>query len=83
MYLEIITPEKKLFSGDTEIVKLPGTTGYFEIMLNHAPIVSTLIAGKIRVLDSKGVITNFNIKGGVVEVLNNNVIVLIDSSVIA
>lgn len=83
MFLEIITPEKKLYSGDAEIVKLPGTTGYFEIMLNHAPIVSTLIAGKIRVLDSKGVITNFNIKGGVVEVLNNNVIVLIDSSVIA
>ena len=83
MFLEIITPEKKLYSGDAEILILPGTTGYFEMMLNHAPIVSTLIAGKIRVLDSKGVITNFNIKGGVVEVLNNNVIVLIDSSVIA
>ena len=80
MYLEIITPEKKLFSGDTEIVKLPGTSGYFEIMLNHAPIVSTLIAGNIKVKDSSGVITNFEITGGVVEVVNNNVIVLVDSS---
>ena len=83
MFLEIITPEKKLYSGDAEIVKLPGTSGYFEIMLNHAPIVSTLIAGKIKVKDSKGVITSFDISGGVVEVLNNNVIVLIDSSGIA
>jgi F-type H+-transporting ATPase subunit epsilon len=80
MFLEIITPEKKLYSGDAEIVKLPGTSGYFEIMLNHAPLVSTLIAGKIKVKDSKGVIAHFDIGGGVVEVVNNNVIVLIDSA---
>jgi F-type H+-transporting ATPase subunit epsilon len=80
MFLEIITPEKKLYSGDAEIVKLPGTSGYFEIMLNHAPLVSTLIAGKIKVTDSKGVIAYFEISGGVVEVVNNNVIVLIDSA---
>lgn len=80
MFLEIITPEKKLFSGDTEIVKLPGASGYFEIMLNHAPVISTLIEGKIKVKESNGTITYFEIKGGIVEVLNNNIIVLINSS---
>lgn len=80
MFLEIITPEKKLFSGDTEIVKLPGTSGYFEIMLNHMPIISTLKEGKIKVKESNGTVTYFDIKGGIVEVLNNNIIVLINSS---
>lgn len=80
MFLEIVTPEKKLYSGETEIVKLPGTSGYFEVLLNHAPIVSTLVEGIIKVKDSEGGVCTFDIKGGVVEVINNKVIVLIDSS---
>ena len=47
MYLEIITPEKMLFTGEITIIKLPGTLGSFEIMNNHAPIISTLTFGKI------------------------------------
>ena len=80
MYLEIITPEKKLFAGETELVKLPGTGGSFEVLMNHAPIISTLIEGKIKVKESNGFISYFDIRGGVVEVLNNNIIVLLDSS---
>ena len=83
MFLEIITPEKKLFSGEAELVKLPGTAGYFEILLNHSPIISTLIEGKIKVKDAKGTISYFDIRGGVVEVLNNKIVVLVDSSVMA
>ena len=79
MHLEIITPEKKLFSGDIEIVKLPGTLGSFEIMKNHAPIISTLMAGRIKVKDVLGVIHYFDISSGVVEVLNNMVKVLVES----
>lgn len=80
MILEIITPDKKLFSGEAELVKLPGTAGYFEILMNHSPIISTLSEGKIKVKQANGNISYFDIKGGVVEVLNNSIIVLIDSS---
>ena len=78
MYLEIITPEKKLFSGETELVKLPGTSGSFEVLLNHAPIISTLTEGKIKVKESNGNVSYFDIKSGVVEAQNNNIIVLVD-----
>ena len=79
MHLEIITPEKMLFSGDIDIVKLPGTTGSFEIMINHAPLISTLMAGRIKVKDINGVVSYFDISSGVVEVLNNKVNVLVES----
>jgi F-type H+-transporting ATPase subunit epsilon len=79
MHLEIITPEKMLFSGDINIVKLPGTTGSFEIMINHAPLISTLMAGRIKVKDINGVVSYFDISSGVVEVLNNKVKVLAES----
>ena len=80
MYLEIITPEKKLFSGETELVKLPGTLGSFEVLMNHAPTISTLAEGKIKVKEPNGNVIYFEITGGVVEIQNNNIIVLVDSS---
>jgi F-type H+-transporting ATPase subunit epsilon len=80
MFLEIITPEKKLFSGEAELVKLPGTAGYFEVLMNHSPIISTLMEGKIKVKDTKGLISYFDISSGVVEAHNNKIVVLVDSS---
>jgi F-type H+-transporting ATPase subunit epsilon len=79
MHLEIITPEKTLFSGDIEIVKLPGTLGSFEIMINHAPIISNLMSGRIKVKDTLGVVSYYDISSGVVEVLNNIVKVLVEN----
>ncbi len=79
MNLEIITPEKRLFSGETELVKLPGTLGSFEVLMNHAPTISTLAEGKIKVKEPNGHITYFEITGGVVEIKSNNIIVLVDS----
>jgi F-type H+-transporting ATPase subunit epsilon len=79
MYLEIITPEKKLFAGDAELVKLPGSSGSFEVLMNHAPTISTLTEGKIKVNESNGTISYFDIRGGIIEVKNNNIIVLVDS----
>jgi len=79
MYLEIITPEKKLFSGEIELVKLPGTGGSFEVLMNHAPAISTLAEGKIKVKEPNGNVTYFEITGGVVEIKSNNIIVLVDS----
>ena len=75
MHLEIITPEKTLYSGDVNSVKFPGTSGGFETLNNHAPIISSLTAGTLLVKTSEEVL-EFEIDGGIVEVLNNNIIVL-------
>ncbi len=80
MFLEIITPEKKLFSGEAELVQLPGTIGYFEVLMNHSPMISTLIEGRIKVKDANGVFSYFDITGGVVEVHNNKIAVLVDTA---
>lgn len=80
MLLEIVTPEKKLFTGKVEMVILPGTTGSFEILMNHAPMISTLRDGRIKVKDVEGVLTYFEIRGGVAEVVNNTVVVLVDAA---
>ena len=79
MHLEIITPDKKVFSGEVESIKLPGAEGSFGILNNHAPIIATLKKGTVKVTDSKKVVENFEINGGVVEVLNNKVIVLAEA----
>jgi len=83
MYLEIITPEKKLFAGEAELVKLPGTDGSFEVLMNHAPIISTLMEGSIKVKEFNGNISDFEINGGIVEVKNNKIVVLVDSVAIS
>ena len=79
MYLEIITPDKKVYSGDVDAIKLPGAEGSFGILNNHAPIIATLKKGTVKVTDTKKNIENFEINGGVVEVQNNKVIVLAEA----
>ena len=76
MELEIITPEKQIFNGEITSVKLPGINGGFEILNNHAPIISTLGEGEIRVITSDQKTEQFHINGGVIEMQNNKVIVL-------
>ncbi len=77
MHLEIITPEKKIFEGEVTLATFPGADGSFQIMKDHAPLVSLLTEG---VVEYKGKETSANVKitGGVVEVLKNKVIVLAD-----
>jgi len=78
MLLEIITPESKVYEGEVKSVLLPGTNGKFEILNNHAPIISTLTAGQIRIVNNNDQRELFNINGGVIEMQNNNIIVLAD-----
>jgi len=77
MHLEIITPDKKVFDGDVSVVTFPGTDGSFQVMNNHAPLVSILRDGMVEYKVS-GTRTQVHITGGVVEVLKNKVIVLAD-----
>ena len=76
MYLEIITPDKKLFAGDVKSVTVPGTDGSLGILNHHAALISSLKNGIVKVTDEKQEIHNFEINSGVIEVLNNKVIVL-------
>ena len=75
MIVEVITPDEVLFSGEAISVKLPGTSGSFEALSNHAPLLSSLEKGSIVVRTDGGEET-FEVSGGIVEVLNNKVIVL-------
>lgn len=75
MIIEIISPDKKIFEGDATSIHLPGVEGSFEMLNNHAPIISVLKAGKIKVVDNNDT-RFFEINGGVVEMNNNKVIIL-------
>ena len=75
MKLEILTPDKTVYEGDVTSVTVPGTMGSFEVLKDHAPIISTLEDGKV-IVRAGTVIETFVIKGGVVEVLDNNIMVL-------
>ncbi len=83
MNLEILTPERKLYSGDVYGVQLPGTDGLFEVLEKHAPLVAALKAGNLKILKDKsaGNKSNYSIQGGFVEVLNNKVTVLVEGAV--
>ena len=76
MTLEILTPDKKLYEGEATSVTLPGTLGSFEILNNHAPIISTLQDGKVTVRGGSAKEDTFFIKGGVVEASHNKVVIL-------
>jgi F-type H+-transporting ATPase subunit epsilon len=80
MKLEILTPEKKIFSGDVYGVQLPGLSGLFEVLDKHAPIVSALKEGTLKILNDKTKTTSYKIKGGFAEVYNNNVSVLVEGA---
>ena len=78
MHLEIITPDKQIYSGEVTSVSVPGSAGRFQMLDNHAPIISTLLNGKVKVKDKEGV-KEFDVKGGVVENLKNKVVILAES----
>ncbi|MGG9970397.1 ATP synthase F1 subunit epsilon [Ferruginibacter sp. SUN002] len=80
MTLEILTPERKIFSGDVYGVQLPGISGSFEVLDKHAPMVSALKAGSLKILNDKTATTSYKIQSGFVEVLNNKTTVLIEGA---
>ena len=68
-----------VFAGEVKLVKVPGEAGSFEVMNNHAPIISTLQPGQIRVVVDDENIRNFTIDSGVVQMVSNKVIVLVET----
>lgn len=78
MILEVLTPDKKVFSGEVSSVTVPGAKGSFEVLNNHAPIISTLDKGTVKIKAKEGN-QELNISGGVIEVFSNKVVVLVES----
>lgn len=79
MTVEIITPEKSLFTGEAKLIQLPGIDGSFELMNSHAPIISILAEGKIKVVEANGNKLFFDILGGMVEMSSNKITVLAEA----
>lgn len=80
MHLDILTPERKVYSGEVYGVQLPGVEGSFEILQNHAAMVAALGAGKMKVLKDKNNSEIYQITGGFVETLNNKTTVLLEGA---
>lgn len=78
MKLDIITPDTSIFSGEVELVKVPATKGSFVVLHNHAPIISTLEKGTVRVVDNARNTNLYEINGGIIEVRDNEIIILAD-----
>ena len=76
MELKIITPEDSLFEGEVKLIQVPGKKGTFEVLNNHAPIISTLFKGKVKIKDMDNKEHFFDIPGGVIQVRKNKIILL-------
>ena len=79
MQIKVITPDKHIYEGEISQAKFPGTSGGFEILKGHAPLISTLGAGEIFINATKEGRKTFKVDGGVVEVLNDNIKVLVET----
>ncbi len=79
MKIEIITPDKKVFAGDIKSIRVPGKRGSFQVLNDHAPIISTLENGPVIMIDQAGNEKTYEISGGVIEVKMNKIILLAES----
>lgn len=77
MKVKIIKPDTTLYEGDASLLQLPGTGGLFEILENHAPIISSLAEGKLRLLTDNQEEKTFDIRGGVVKGQKNDILLLV------
>jgi F-type H+-transporting ATPase subunit epsilon len=77
--IEIITPDSRIYSGDIRSVRVPGKKGSFQVLKDHAPIISTLDHGPVIISDDQGNEVRYQITGGVIEVKRNRIILLADA----
>lgn len=77
MKVKITKPDTTLFEGEAKLVQLPGTGGKFEILQNHAPIISSLSKGTLRLIDNDDKEQTFDIRGGVVKGQQNDLMILV------
>ncbi len=78
--VEILTPESIIYRGKVKSITLPGAIGSFQVLYNHAPLMSLLELGKVKIVDESGNVIYFVVTGGFAEVKNNLVTVLVESA---
>ena len=81
MHLEILTPERKVFTGEVYGLQMPGIDGSFEVLEKHAPIIAALAEGKLKVMNEKHNFSYYQIKGGFLEVLDNKATILVEGAI--
>lgn len=79
MNVKVITPDQNVYEGEVTQVKLPGTSGQFEVLNDHAALISTLQSGKLILKTTDQGLLEYQVDGGVVEILKNQLIILIES----
>ena len=79
MKIEIITPDRKVYEGEIKSVRVPGKKGSFQVLKDHAPIVSTLDKGPVIIIDQNDKEIHYEVDGGVIEVKMNRIILLAES----
>jgi len=77
MNISVLTPDKEIFEGEITSVKVPGVGGQFEVLENHAAVVSALGSGEVRLSKAGGEKMTFTIEKGFIEVLNNKISLLV------
>lgn len=77
MNLSVLTADRSIFEGGVKSVQVPGVLGQFQVLNNHAPIVSALEAGPVNIVKDNGESLQFNIEQGFIEVLNNEASLLV------
>lgn len=78
--LEIVTPRKVVYSGDVVSFSAPGEVGSFQVLYNHAPLLSAIVVGEVKIQQSDGKLTRYATSGGFVEVLSNRVVLLAETA---
>lgn len=79
MKIEIITPDRKVYEGDIKSIRVPGKKGSFQVLKDHAPIISTLESGVVIMVDQENNEKRYDIDGGMIEVKMNKIILLAES----
>jgi F-type H+-transporting ATPase subunit epsilon len=79
MKIEILTPDSKIYDGEIESIRVPGKKGSFQVLKDHAPIISTLEKGMVHIIDDGGKELIYEIDGGVIEVKANKIILLAET----
>jgi len=77
--VEVITPDNAAYKGEVESITIPGTSGSFQVLYNHAPLMSTFEVGVVKLAETGGQEKKFATGGGTVEVRNNTVLILAES----
>ena len=78
--VDIVTPRKVVFSGVVQSISVPGECGGFQVLVNHAPIISSLVVGELKLVDAGDAVTRYATSGGFVEVKKNTVVVLAETA---